>query len=135
MGNVRFYEEAITAECREALGILKGQSALSDFYLAGGTALALQIGHRISTDLDWFSFTRHLEIEERDALRSALSQSGRFEVQREQDGQLFTRLAGADVSFIYQHHPLLQPTVNFDGVPLASPVDIGVMKLAAYTSS
>ena len=28
--------------------------ALSDFYLAGGTSLALQIGHRLSVDLDFF---------------------------------------------------------------------------------
>ena len=35
------------------------------------------------------------------------------------------------VSFIYQHHPLLEPTVDLDGLALASPTDIGLMKLAA----
>ena len=40
--------------------LLRGLSASleqSDFYLAGGTALALQLGHRISEDLDLFSPT------------------------------------------------------------------------------
>ncbi|MEJ2618234.1 MAG: nucleotidyl transferase AbiEii/AbiGii toxin family protein, partial [Ignavibacteriaceae bacterium] len=32
------------------------------FYLAGGTALALQLGHRSSDDFDFFSF-EHFEIE------------------------------------------------------------------------
>ncbi|MFN0033504.1 MAG: nucleotidyl transferase AbiEii/AbiGii toxin family protein [Saprospiraceae bacterium] len=29
--------------------------ALDQFYLVGGTALALQLGHRVSVDLDLFS--------------------------------------------------------------------------------
>jgi len=39
-------------------GFLRQHRFIQDFYLAGGTALALQIGHRISTDLDWFSRTQ-----------------------------------------------------------------------------
>jgi predicted nucleotidyltransferase component of viral defense system len=131
---VAFHAQAITAECQQALRLLRGQPQLASFYLAGGTALALQIGHRISTDLDWFTPSHLLESAERDALRSTLSATGAFEVTREQDGQLYTRIAGADVSFIYQHHPLLEPTVDYDEIRLASPTDIGVMKLAAINS-
>ena len=45
------------AEAHYQLGLayLRQQDFITGFYLAGGTALALQIGHRISTDLDWFS--------------------------------------------------------------------------------
>lgn len=39
----------------ELLKSLMQQDFLSDFNLAGGTALALQIGHRISVDLDLFT--------------------------------------------------------------------------------
>jgi len=84
--------------------------------------------------LDWFSPEHRLESAEREALRGALSASGDFVVTAERDGQLFTRLLGADVSFIYQHHPLLEATVDFEGIPLAAPVDIGLMKLAAINS-
>ncbi len=96
--------------------------------------MALQIGHRISTDLDWFTSTRTLLATERDDIRRALEQSGQLAVRSEQDGMLFTQLFGAEVSLIYQHHPLLEPTIDFDGVPLASPTDIGLMKLAAINS-
>ena len=131
---VKFYPEAVTSQCRAALNLLRHQPLLEGYYLAGGTALALQIGHRTSTDLDWFTAEHLLESTEREALRLTLGKVGEFEVTREQDEQLYSRLTGADVSFIYQHHPLLEATVDYAGVPLASPTDIGVMKLAAINS-
>ena len=71
---------------------------------------------------------------ERDAIRQALASSGHFEVNSEQDGMMFTRLLGTDVSFIYQHHALMAPTIEHRGVRLAFPTDIGLMKLAAINS-
>jgi len=131
---VDFHETAITPACRQALDYLRHQAFIGDFYLAGGTALALQIGHRVSTDLDWFSTKRHLLAPEREAIRLALRDSKQFQVVSEQDGMLFTRLFGTDVSFIHQHHSLLEPTVAYQGVRFASPTDIGLMKLAAINS-
>ncbi len=113
---------------------LRGQPFVRNFYLAGGTALALQIGHRISTDLDWFSAECRLLAPEREMIREALAPSGQFDIASEQDGMLFTRLFGVDVSFVYQHHPLLEPTVEYKGLRLASCTDIGLMKLAAVNS-
>jgi hypothetical protein len=94
----------------------------------------LQIGHRVSTDLDWFSTTQPLLAPEREAISLALGKSGKFEVASEQDGMLYTRLFGVDVSLIHQRHPLLEPTVEYRDVHLASPTDIGLMKLAAINS-
>lgn len=131
---VTFHRNAITPGCTRALEFLKGEVIVQGYYLAGGTALALQIGHRISTDLDWFSTDHLLESAERDDFREALAASGDFAVMGEQDGQLFTRLLGADVSFIHQTHRLLDETVDLDGLPLATPTDIGLMKLAAINS-
>ena len=131
---VDFYEQATTPACHQALDYLRQQPFIGDFYLAGGTALAIQIGRRVSTDLDWFSPVRRLLALEREAIRQALSGSKQFVVAAEQDGMMFTQLLGADVSFIYQHYPLLEPTVEYRGVQLASPTDIGLMKLAAINS-
>jgi len=131
---VDFHKLATTPACNQALDYLCQQPFIGDFYLAGGTGLALQIGHRVSTDLDWFSTVRRLPTSEREAIRRILDDSGRFEVVSEQDGMLFTRLFDADVSFIHQHHPLLEPTVAYQGIRIASPVDIGLMKLAAVNS-
>ena len=131
---VTFHKSATTPACRRALTFLRQQPFVHDFYLAGGTALALQIGHRISTDLDWFSTEQRLLAPQRETICLSLERSGQFEAVSEQDGMLFTRLFEADVSFIYQHHPLLEPTVEYEGISLASPADIGLMKLAAVNS-
>jgi len=131
---VSFYENAATPDCLRALEYLRQQAIIDEFYLAGGTALALQIGHRVSTDLDWFSTTQLLLTLQREALRQALEASGEFEVVSEQDGMMFTRVLGTDVSFVHQHHPLLEAAVEYRGVQLASPTDIGLMKLVAVNA-
>jgi predicted nucleotidyltransferase component of viral defense system len=131
---VSVYPEAIAPGCRQALNYLRGQPFIGDFYLAGGTALALQIGHRISTDLDWFSVGCRLLSADREQIGIALAGSGAFEIASEQDGMIFVQLFGTEVSFIHQPHPLLEPTIEYQGVRLASPTDIGLMKLAAINA-
>ena len=46
---------AVSPEALELLKDVQGLSILNDFYLVGGTALALRYGHRISVDLDFFT--------------------------------------------------------------------------------
>ena len=113
---VTFHESATTPSCHQVLDHLRHHAFIHDFCLAGGTALALQIGHRVSTDLDWFSASCRLLAPEREAIRQVLGGSGQFAVVSEQDGLLFTQLSGAEVSFIHQHHPLLEPTVTYRGI-------------------
>jgi len=49
------HEELLDEQKREVLK-LQGELVRSQrFFLAGGTALSLHLGHRISADLDWFS--------------------------------------------------------------------------------
>ena len=55
---------------------LSGDPRLSAFSLVGGTALALQIGHRISEDLDFNIFGQKLPIRTLDAVLDDLAQSG-----------------------------------------------------------
>ncbi len=88
---VDFYEQVTTPACHQALNYLRQQPFIGGFYLAGGTALALQIGHRVSTDLDWFSASHRLLAPEREAIRQALDDSGQFVVASEQDGMMFTQ--------------------------------------------
>ncbi|MDF2431199.1 MAG: hypothetical protein JWP44_830 [Mucilaginibacter sp.] len=49
------HKETVTAGTLELLNSLMLDENLNDFFLVGGTALSLQIGHRISIDLDLFS--------------------------------------------------------------------------------
>jgi hypothetical protein len=105
-----------------------------DFYLAGGTALALQIGHRIPTDLDRFSPTNILQTPQRENIQRGNMSSEEFEPISFRDGLLFTRLLDTDASFIYQHHSLAELAVEYETVKLATPHDIGLLKLATIVS-
>lgn len=115
------------------LGLLKTLMqlpALTDFNLAGGTALALQIGHRISVDLDFFGDADFESIEILDSLRdiaqvSILSQSRAI---------LILNLNGVKTDIVRYRYPLLAPVKEIEGVRLVSTLDIGAMKLAAITN-
>ena len=49
------YTETVAGPTLELLKKLEAEAAMSDFNLAGGTSLALYLGHRISVDLDLFT--------------------------------------------------------------------------------
>lgn len=99
-------------------------------YLAGGTALALQIGHRQSIDFDFFSQKRGLRSKIYDWLESCPD----FIVRDMDENTLHAELKKIKVSFIGNfRYPLIQKPVRFEGVTLASIADIGLMKLLAIT--
>jgi len=122
---------ALTPETRTAFEALAQLPVPRGFYLAGGTALALQIGHRISSDLDFFSSSNPLGAVERAILARDLQRIQPSVIRRESDEQLYATITGVEVSFIFQHHPLLFPTMDMGGVAVAQPTDIGLMKLSA----
>jgi predicted nucleotidyltransferase component of viral defense system len=53
----QLYWNTITEEMRAILGSFSQSALGGQFYLAGGTALSLQLGHRSSADLDFFTAT------------------------------------------------------------------------------
>ncbi len=122
---------ALAPDTRRTFETLAALPLPPDFYLAGGTALALQLGHRISYDLDFFSTTNPLGMVERSTLAHRLQSITPTIIKREQDEQLYATVMGVEVSFIYQHHPLLFPMIEVGGLRLASAIDIGLMKLSA----
>lgn len=108
---------------------LSKEEWLDKFYLAGGTALALQIGHRQSIDFDFFtkySFGRK-EIVENTA------KHGTFELFTEGTDTLHGSLNGVQISFFKLEDELLLKTIDFKHLHIASMLDIAVMKLNAVS--
>lgn len=99
----------------------------SGFYLAGGTAAALHLGHRLSHDLDWFS-PGTIDPGE---LVIALEQGGSFKIHAQTGGSLHGDFDGVRVSFLHYPYPLLDEMVSFAGASVASLRDIALMKLSA----
>src|SRR5438552_1320815 len=73
-------------------------AAAESFYLAGGTALALRLGHRVSLDLDLFSASNKLGTQERRTLLDSLKASGPLRIKEAKDGTCHVDLGGAPVS-------------------------------------
>jgi predicted nucleotidyltransferase component of viral defense system len=109
------------------------QSELGDrFYLAGGTALSLQIGHRLSVDLDFFSPTEDVPtiragLEETLApLNATLADSSW--------GNLVYLAKNVRVGFYGYGYSLVAPMIETKEARLASIEDIALMKLDALLS-
>ena len=82
-------------------------AATWNFYLAGGTALALRLGHRVSLDLDLFSAKNALGAEERRTLLAALKASGPLKIKGAKDGTCHLDLGGTSVSLFHYAYPML----------------------------
>jgi len=125
--------KAAPEELLSVYRVLSTVLAGSDFYLAGGTALAFQLGHRISVDLDFMSATFE---DPEDLLRLLRDRRLKFETTLISKGTLYLDVDGVQVSFFAYRYPMLAPLIRpSDGLlPLAHPDDIAAMKLAAITS-
>ncbi|MFN8458104.1 MAG: nucleotidyl transferase AbiEii/AbiGii toxin family protein [Anaerolineae bacterium] len=110
------------------------QSFAKRFYLAGGTALALQVGHRVSVDLDFFSASDELLDESRREIVAALRPHLPFQIVHDVAGSLLLNVQGTAVGFFSYGYPLLAETIMIEGIALAGLLDIGLMKLDAIAS-
>jgi hypothetical protein len=103
------------------------------FYLAGGTALALLIGHRDSIDFDFFrqgdfdTVAFHKKLEQMYGVRL-------LKVQEEKNTLGYILDNTIKLSFFGYQYPLVSELVTETPVPLANILDIGCMKLSAITS-
>lgn len=110
---------------------LQSLDFLKEFYLVGGTALALQIGHRNSIDIDLFSrkdFNSNHFI-------SQLQEKFAIEVTFETTNTLFTFIERIKVDFITHNYPLINPPKEDEGIRFLSLPDIAAMKLNAINNS
>jgi len=119
--------KVLPAEAWAVVKLLKGTDLLDGWILAGGTALALQLGHRISVDLDFFRF----EDFQVAPLRQALARLGKLEIPSMAPGTLHCRLDGIRLTFSGSEVPFLYEPVPYRGLHLADVRDIAAMKVIA----
>lgn len=125
--------EVLTDAQKKVLSRFSSVLGKTDFYLAGGTALALQIGHRMSKDFDWF-IPRLGEIETLLTMLQAARME--FVVTSTNLETCYLLIDNVQVSFFGYDYPLLQPKVLCPeyNVHLASLDDIASMKLSAVAA-
>ena len=123
------HEETLYLETKNVLERIRAEGILKDFYLAGGTALALQLGHRKSIDLDFFSKNypskNEVLVREFEKYHPTISM--------EDEGTLSLFIDEVKVSFFKYKYKLLEKPAYYNGVKLASVLDIACMKLIAIS--
>jgi predicted nucleotidyltransferase component of viral defense system len=105
------------------------QDELKDFVLVGGTALSLQIGHRISIDIDLFG---KCELENV-PFGEILTAFGETTVIKKSKRILIYSVSRIKVDFVDYQYNLLYPPIIEDSIRIASEMDIAAMKLNAIT--
>jgi len=120
----------VKPELTEILTSLCNISELRTFRLVGGTAIALQLGHRKSIDIDFFSTARIDKAVLRKVLGSVFTKS----IINVTEHYISFEDKGVRVD-IYDDWgmPFLQPEVNLQGVRIAALRDLAAWKLSAIT--
>lgn len=115
---------------QKRLNILKKLKFLKDyyFYLAGGTALALELGHRISLDFDFYI---EGEFDPETLLQDFQKHSKNVQLIREAKNTLILSIDNIEVSLFSYPYPLISPLIKIPEVNLASMEDICAMKIVA----
>ncbi|HOE04436.1 MAG TPA: nucleotidyl transferase AbiEii/AbiGii toxin family protein [Bacteroidales bacterium] len=121
--------QSIEPKVLELLKTLQSFPLLSDMRLAGGTGLALQIGHRKSTDIDLFG-NLNADPAELDIMLSTFQDVKLLH--RSQNIHVFA-INKIKTDFVNYPYHWLENSLNENGVRLAGEKDIAAMKLAAIT--
>lgn len=119
--------EILPQDTKQTLILLDKHNFIKSFYLAGGTALALHLGHRISADLDFFS----QESFDESLLTQKIANIGNFQLEKKSDQTVIGILNNVKLSFLGYKYPLLAPLRNIAdfNINIADVIDIACMKI------
>lgn len=121
------FTKTLLPDTFRAIKLASSFPEIQSAYLAGGTSLALQVGHRISVDLDFF--TR--EAFDQTILSDDLATHVGFIKTGTAKWTIWGNIGQTKFSLFYYEYPLLEPTVEFEGIRLAGLSDIAAMKIHA----
>src|SRR5258706_7281443 len=112
-----------------AIELVSAVPIIQEAYLAGGTALALHVGHRISVDLDFFTKEEFSE----SVLSTGLASLPEFKEEGKAWRTVWGKVGETKFSIFYYKYPLLASTHLFMGINLMDIKDIAAMKILALS--
>src|SRR3989338_2650083 len=122
------FTQAVLPDTIRAIKLISKLPSIQKAYLAGGSALALHIGHRISVDLDFFT---QEEIDE-NKVSLELSSIGQFKEEGKSWRTVWGSVVDTKFSIFYYPYPLLEKTSAFEGIQMVGKKDIAAMKIHAH---
>ena len=126
-------ERCVSERLLKLLRKLQGEEVFKDFFLVGGTALALQMGHRESEDLDLFT-QKELNIPE---IQKYLTKHFSENYQLLNSQNMIYQVLIDEIKVDFVHHPfkLVEPVFRDNQIIFLGKKDIAAMKLHAIETS
>ena len=124
------FEQVLPKNTKAILALLEKSEVIQKAYLAGGTALALQLCHRISYDLDFFT---QEEFDE-ELLLPEIKKIANFQLEKIAWRRILGKFKDVKFSIFFYKYPLLYPVKKFGMINVADIRDIAAMKIAAIAS-
>lgn len=128
---MKYFVEGLPKKQIKVLKALGPHMAPKGFYLAGGTALAIHYGHRVSVDLDWFTAQ---PFDDSLLLAQTLRSSGLdLAIEQVSPGTLHGSVQDVRVTFLQYQYPMLKSVQYWKDMDcdLAALEDLACMKLSA----
>jgi len=125
------HKETVTPGTLDLIQRLMKDQQLNSFYLVGGTALSLRIGHRLSIDIDLFSSIDF----DGDALAMYLKNNYDAVVKHHKANYVSGSIGEVDFDFISHKYPSNKPIETIEGIRMMSNADISAMKINAIVNS
>ena len=102
-------------------------------YLAGGTALALQIGHRTSVDFDFYSTKKFKKGELFGYFKDNFPRGFKIKIIRDFNNTFEIDIDKVHLSCFYYPYKLINKPIGVENIKVASIPDITAMKLVAIS--
>lgn len=130
---IEWHFKTVPPNTKKALDFLSLQNWLeeSNWYLAGGTALALSAGHRESLDLDFFNTQKNID---NNGLLANFLENKDWNAYLNKKNTIYGELFSVKVSFVA--YPFFVPKQNYlryGLIKVLAPKDIAVMKIIAIS--
>lgn len=124
------FEKTLSKNAKESLALLGKNTFLKKAYLAGGTALALQLGHRASEDFDFFVREK---FDARNLAKQLSKQFPNFKLEKMARGTVAGYIGKIKFTIFFYDYPLLFKTQKFLGIDIADMRDVAAMKIASIS--
>jgi hypothetical protein len=128
---LKIYKEGVNKNLWETLLKFQNEPFFKNYHLVGGTALTLQIGHRISDDIDLFTTE---ELNKEKIFSYAQTIDKKVEVLNDDNTiyQLYFPSKGLKIDFVYYPYKLIDPIITTsEGLHFVGKNDISAMKMSA----
>jgi len=124
------HTETVEPGTLDVIRALFSKQYMQPYLLVGGTALALQLGHRSSTDIDLFTNKPH----DTEQLLELLKQDFAVEVRNRYKNSLFVNINTVKTDIVRQNGNIIDNPIIIEGIRMASLKEMAPMKLLAITN-